>query len=31
MNWGNWGKIWEIDHKRGLATFDLFNKKHLKK
>jgi hypothetical protein len=23
ITWDNYGKIWEIDHKKGLATFDL--------
>ena len=23
MNWENWGKVWELDHKKGCCNFDL--------
>jgi hypothetical protein len=31
MSWDNYGKVWEIDHKQGCATFDLTIEENQKK
>jgi hypothetical protein len=30
MNWENYGKYWEIDHKKPISTFDLTKKQEIK-